>query len=114
MKFPFPQKLNDIAVLTGAEVIGNNLDLVTGINEIHKVETGDITFVDHSKYYDKALQSNASFVIINKNVEPPAGKALLFHEDPFSVYIRIVQQFRSFQPSANSISESAVIGKGTI
>ena len=28
---------------------------VTGINEIHMVEAGDMTFVDHPKYYAKAL-----------------------------------------------------------
>jgi UDP-3-O-[3-hydroxymyristoyl] glucosamine N-acyltransferase len=46
------------------------------MNEIHVVETGDIVFVDHPKYYDKALNSAATIVLINKKF-CPEGKALL-------------------------------------
>jgi UDP-3-O-[3-hydroxymyristoyl] glucosamine N-acyltransferase len=114
MKFPSPQKLSDLARLTSSRIIGDDQKLVHGVNEIHKVEEGDITFVDHPKYYDKALQSAATFIIINKEVKVPEGKALLFHEDPFSVYVNIVKHFRPFQPSAASISPTAVIGAGTV
>ncbi|CAN5510146.1 UDP-3-O-(3-hydroxymyristoyl)glucosamine N-acyltransferase [soil metagenome] len=114
MKFSSPQKLQDIAKLTGSRIIGDEQKLVLGINEIHKVEEGDITFVDHPKYYDKALNSAATFIIINKEVPVPAGKALLFHNDPFSVYVWIVNHFRPFQPSVKYISDSAKIGQGTI
>ena len=94
--------------------MGDGNLFVGGINEIHRVENGDITFVDLPKYYDKALQSAASFVIINKEVEIPKGKALLFHADPFSVYVSIVKHFRPFQPSNKSISSSATVGEGTV
>jgi UDP-3-O-[3-hydroxymyristoyl] glucosamine N-acyltransferase len=114
MKFPSPQKLNDLAKLTDSHVMGDGNLFVGGINEIHRVENGDITFVDLPKYYDKALQSAASFVIINKEVEIPKGKALLFHADPFSVYVSIVKHFRPFQPSNKSISSSATVGEGTV
>jgi len=114
MRFNKPVSLGELAGFTGATVIGDGAMLVQGINEIHKVESGDITFVDHPKYYDKALSSAATFVIINKEVPVPPGKALLFSEDPFSVYIKIVQRFRSFERSLTPISETAVIGEGTI
>jgi len=114
MKFPSPQALNDLAKLTSTTVIGDGTKSVLGINEIHKVEPGDITFVDHPKYYDKALSSAASFVIINKKVEAPEGKSLLFSETPFDAYNAIVKHFRSFEPAAKAISDSAVIGGGTV
>ena len=114
MKFSSPQKLADLARLTSSRIIGDEDKLVLGINEIHKVEEGDITFVDHPKYYDKALQSAATFIIINKDVKIPEGKALLFHEDPFSVYVSIVKHFRPFQPSSTYISPTAAIGKDTV
>ena len=114
MKFDEPIKLSALAAFTGSKVMGDGTMPVTGINEIHKVDAGDITFVDHPKYYDKALGSAASFVIINKEVDVPKGKALLFHEDPFSVYNAIVRKYRSFQPSSAAISSSASIGKGTV
>jgi UDP-3-O-[3-hydroxymyristoyl] glucosamine N-acyltransferase len=114
MKFPAPVPLSELATLTGSRVIGDGKSRVTGINEIHKVGPGDITFVDHPKYYDKALSSGATFVIINREIEAPGGKSLLFHEDPFSAYTTIVKKYRKFVPSSGSISETASIGKGTV
>lgn len=114
MNFPVPVLLKDLADLTASTVIGDGSMKVSGINEIHKVENGDITFVDHQKYYDKALSSVATFIIINKKVEAPEGKALLYCEDPFAAYNKIVKKFRSFEPAKRSISDSAVIGEGTV
>ena len=85
--------LKEIAQIIGAEVIGNENAMATGINEIHKVETGDITFVDVEKYFKKALNSAASFIIINKRVEAPMGKALLLCEKPFAAYNSLVAHF---------------------
>src|SRR5436190_5645311 len=114
MKFPSPVALNVLASLTNSKVVGKADVSVTGINEIHKVESGDITFVDHPKYYDKALESAATFIIINKVIDPPAGKALLVCDDPFTAYVTIVGKFRSFIPSTRNISETATIGSGTV
>ncbi len=103
-----------IAELIGAELAGNTTAFATGINEIHKVEEGDLVFVDHPKYYEKCLQSAASFIIINTRTEIPEGKALLIVDDPFEAYLRIVNHFRPFAPSMKSISNTAVLGEGTV
>jgi UDP-3-O-[3-hydroxymyristoyl] glucosamine N-acyltransferase len=114
MKFSAPQSLKDLAALTSSVVIGDGSSIVSGINEIHKVENGDVTFVDHEKYYDKALSSSATFIIINKKIEPPPGKALLYNSAPFDAYNKIVNHFRRFEPCVKNISDSAVIGQGTV
>jgi UDP-3-O-[3-hydroxymyristoyl] glucosamine N-acyltransferase len=57
---------------------------IYGMNEIH-VEKGDIVFVDHPKYYTKALNSAATVILINKKVDCPEGKALLISEDPLAI-----------------------------
>ncbi len=114
MKFSKAASLNELAQLTGSRVIGDGASSVSGINEIHKVEIGDITFVDHPKYYEKALASKASFVIINKEMEAPSNKSLLFSEDPFLAYNTIVKKYRTFEASKDLISPSASIGAGTI
>ena len=113
MKFSRPQKVKDLATLIGAEIIGETNLVLEGINEINVTEDGDIVFVDHPKYYDKALNSKASAIIINKAVECPAGKALLVCADPFSAFNRISSQFSSRSFSQKPISDSAVIGKNT-
>ena len=114
MKFPSPVSIIELAKLTGSLLISRSEDLASGINEIHMVENGDITFVDHPKYYDKALSSAATFIIINKKIEAPEGKTLLINVDPFTAYIAIVKKFRSFTPSTLNISNTAQIGEGTI
>lgn len=114
MKFPSPVSAEWIADLIGAKLIGNTKGQATGINEIHKVEEGDLVFVDHPKYYDKCINSAATFIIINKEAAVPNGKALLVCDEPFEAYLKIVNHFRPFAPSAKPISDSATIGKGTV
>ncbi|MDP4290539.1 MAG: UDP-3-O-(3-hydroxymyristoyl)glucosamine N-acyltransferase [Bacteroidota bacterium] len=106
--------LKQIADLIHAGFSGDPDFLITGLNEIHMVQRGDLTFVDHPKYYAKALNSNATTIIINKEVECPEGKALLFHDDPFAAYVSLVKRFRPFEASQNMISPSAQIGEGTV
>lgn len=117
MKFSTTYTLKQIVEIigqSGTQMKGHPEFAVTGINEIHKVEPGDITFVDHPKYYNKALCSAATTVIINKEVEVPEGKALIISDDPFRDYVRIVKHFKPFIPSQSAISPSAEIGEGTI
>lgn len=113
MKFPTIYPLKEIAAIIGCEYVGDDNFPVYGMNEIHVVEPGDIVFVDHPKYYDKALQSAATIVLINKQVECPEGKALLVSDDPFRDFNKLTKHFRPFQPSA-AIADSAQIGEGTI
>jgi UDP-3-O-[3-hydroxymyristoyl] glucosamine N-acyltransferase len=114
MKFPKTYPLHEIASIIGCEYVGESNFPVQGMNEIHVVEIGDIVFVDHPKYYDKALQSAATIILINKNVDCPTGKALLISDDPFRDFNKLTNYFKPFQSSINSISASAKIGKGTV
>ena len=114
MKFPKAHTLKQVASLIDCNFIGTEDFQVLGINEIHVVEPGDIVFVDHPKYYDKALNSAATIILINKEVECPEGKALLVSDDPFRDFNKLTDHFKPFVASNVSISESAKIGKKTI
>ena len=114
MKFPKIHSLQEIANLLNCEFIGDQNFPVLGMNEIHVVEPGDIVFVDHPKYYDKALQSAATIVLINKKVDCPEGKALLISDDPFRDFNTLTKHFRPFQATTVSIALSATIGEGTV
>jgi UDP-3-O-[3-hydroxymyristoyl] glucosamine N-acyltransferase len=113
MKFEKPVAVQWIADFIGALLIGDKNQLATGINEIHKVSQGDISFVDFEKYYSTCLNSAATVIIINKETDCPAGKTLLVVDDPFSAYVSLVNHFRPFEPASKMISDSAVIGSGT-
>ena len=114
MKFKQTQTLQQIASLLNIDFSGEPNFSISGINEIHVVEEGDIVFVDHPKYYKKALTSKATTVLINKKIECPEGKTLLISEDPFNDFNKIIKHFNPFIASKATISETAIIGEGTI
>ena len=66
MKFKTPISVKEIAKKINAEIIGDDTLIATGINEIHKVEPGDITFSDVKKYFKKSIKSAATIIILNE------------------------------------------------
>jgi len=114
MKFPITYTLKQISELIDSEYVGDENFPVLGMNEIHVVQKGEIVFVDHPKYYDKALNCEASIILINKKVDCPEEKALLISEDPFRDFNRLTNFFKPFKKTDTLISNSAKIGKGTI
>ena len=113
MQFPSPVSVQWIGDLIQAKITGNDKAYATGINELHKVEAGDLVFVDHPKYYEKCINSAADFIIINKETNVPEGKALLVVENPFEAYCKIINHFRPFAPAEKMINDTSVIGEGT-
>jgi UDP-3-O-[3-hydroxymyristoyl] glucosamine N-acyltransferase len=106
--------LKEVSQIINCQYIGNENFPVNGINEIHVVREGDIVFVDHPKYYDKALNSAATVVLINKKVDCPEGKALLISDDPFRDFNKLTIYFNPFIASKIRISETSIIGEGTV
>ncbi|KAB2914216.1 MAG: UDP-3-O-(3-hydroxymyristoyl)glucosamine N-acyltransferase [Bacteroidetes bacterium] len=117
MKLPRKHTLQEVAQMINARFVGPDDFAVTGINEIHMVEAGDITFVNVEKYYKKALTSAATIVLINKDVECPEGKALLISDDPFRDYTFLCKHFSPTpvpQTKAYHTGNNVTIGKNTI
>ena len=119
MNFDKPIPVREIASWINARLIGNDQLQLTGINEIHKLRSGDITFVDHPKYYDASLNSLASAIIVPAEMNCPEGKALLVVEKPFLAYCDIVERFRTNEPlitqdSTKEIHPSVIIEPGAI
>lgn len=109
MKLSAPVSVQWISELIASEIIGNHQLEITGVNEIHQVEKGDIVFVDHPKYYAACLDSLANFIIIDQYTHHPADKTLLIVKDPFESYLTIVNHFHPFQTSIKMISDAAII-----
>ncbi|GAB4384513.1 MAG: UDP-3-O-(3-hydroxymyristoyl)glucosamine N-acyltransferase [Salibacteraceae bacterium] len=113
MKLDRPVTAAEVAKITGAEIIGSGDVLIGGINEIHRVEPGDLAFVDHPKYFDRTLNSAATAILINKRIDCPPNKVLLYHPDPFAAFNAAIRAFFSNQPDDQRISASARIGDNT-
>ncbi|WP_299179708.1 UDP-3-O-(3-hydroxymyristoyl)glucosamine N-acyltransferase [uncultured Aquimarina sp.] len=114
MKFPQKHTLKQIATLISSEFVGSPDFPVLGMNEIHVVTPGDIVFVDHPKYYDKALESDATVVLINKKVSCPEGKALLISDDPFRDFNKLTTYFKPFEKAVSIVADTAKIGDNTV
>ena len=109
MKLNVPYRLDDIASIIGCHYIGNPAHQVTGINEIHIVESGDIVFVDHPKYYEKALNSAATTIIIDKETDCPEGKALIISENPFDDFNALTRHFApKLGPKTDSVDQDLI------
>ncbi len=109
MKLQKEYTVKEIAELIGCEFIGDENHIVTGLNEIHMVEPGDLMFVDYHKYYDKALNSAATTILIDKKVDCPEGKALIISEKPFDDYNKLTRHFSPPIPQTNAIGENSII-----
>lgn len=114
MRLLDPLPVTELAEQLSAELRGDQSLQITGINEVHHVEPGDLTFVDHPKYYQKALHSAASVMLIDQSVEPPVGKAILIVDHPFDEYDRLVRKYRPEQHLSHTIDPTAQIGTGTV
>lgn len=113
MKFNKAYSVKEIATILESPYFGNAEAQLRGINEIHRVEKGDIVFVDHPKYYDKALNSLADGILINKEVEVPEGKGIIVCEDPFASFNKLLNYFSPFQFSEKQHGEDLVVGTHT-
>lgn len=98
MKLNNPITLGEVANFLKCKMIGNADMIITGINEIHKVQEGDLTFVDYHKYYDRAIQSEATYILINAEIEFPPHKGILISDDPFRDYNKLVNRYYETQP----------------
>ncbi|AEA44441.1 UDP-3-O-(3-hydroxymyristoyl)glucosamine N-acyltransferase [Fluviicola taffensis] len=111
MKIGSIHTIGAIAQFLGRTVVGDESLIVTGINEIHRVEAGDLVFVDHPKYYDKAVHSAATFILIDKEVEVPAGKALIISPEPFDDYNKLTRKFSPYRPQMSMTGENCQIAE---
>jgi UDP-3-O-[3-hydroxymyristoyl] glucosamine N-acyltransferase len=114
MQFPQPVSVRELAERFHATILGDDSLAATGINEIHKVQPGDIAFSDVRKYFDKTLKSAATIILLNEAAACPPGKAILVVEKPFEVYDAIIRSYRPFDPLTVPVSHQAQIQPGVM
>lgn len=114
MKLKKEHTVAEIAALIDGRYIGNADHPVTGLNEIHRVEAGDLMFVDHPKYYQKALKSAATTILIDQEVECTEGKALIISEQPFDDYNKLTRHFAPTVPWTGDIGKNTSIDPSAV
>ena len=110
MKFSAPIPVREMAErLNASQIIGDDTLEANGINEIHKVQHGDVAFSDVKKYFAKTLSSAATVILLNEPADCPPGKVILVVEDPFEAYDSLIRAHRHFEPLTSAVSHRARI-----
>jgi UDP-3-O-[3-hydroxymyristoyl] glucosamine N-acyltransferase len=78
------------------------------------VEVGDLVFVDHPKYYQKALNSAATTILIDQHVECPEHKALIISTAPFDDFNKLTRHFNPNTPLTKQWGEHCSIAKTAV
>lgn len=114
MELKEPTTLKEVAAFLGCSYEGSPDHKITGLNEIHRVKSGDIVFVDHPKYYDKAVNSAATTILIDKKVDFPEGKGLLISEKPFDDFNKLTKHHEPRKNLSSKIGENTTISESAI
>ena len=93
MNFLEEISLKEVSRILNRHYLGKDEHLIFGMNEIHNVQKGDLVYVDHPKYYDKALNSLADTIIIDKKIQVPENKAIIISDNPFADYNKLAKMF---------------------
>ncbi len=115
MKLKKAVTVAEIAKLVGAKaVLGDNQLLVEHLDEIQRVKKGSLIFIDDDKYLNLGVYSQATAVLVDKMVDYPENKALIWVESPFAAFNLLAKVFSPFIAMTANISPNATIGENTI
>ena len=107
--------LKEIAAFVSGELLGDGAVSINGINGIREAESGELAFIIKAK--DGALidSTNASCVIIPKDVKGPFNKPVIKIENPSVAFSKIIEHINPDSiPHPKGIHETAIISKSAI
>lgn len=125
MKFTVDQ----IADLIEGTVNGNGATLISNFDKIEEGKSGSISFLSNPKYESYLYQTNASAVIISKDLalKKPVKTALIRVSDPYLAFTILLQKYQelvekketgiqvpSYIAENTQISENAFVGRFTV
>jgi UDP-3-O-[3-hydroxymyristoyl] glucosamine N-acyltransferase len=110
------KKLKELAEWVGGTVVGDGEVEISRVSSIEAAQAGEITFIANPKYLPKLNETNASAVIVSKEITQ-ANKPLLCVTQPSVAFAKIVGlfSFKPYQPKGIDpsawVSPTAQLGK---
>jgi len=106
-----PKTVKEIAEFIGAEVIGDENIVITGISGIKEASPGDITFLANPKYFPLLEKTTASAVIVPQDIIS-SSKTILRTENPSLAFTQVISWlFPSQIKHPQGIHPTAILGK---
>jgi UDP-3-O-[3-hydroxymyristoyl] glucosamine N-acyltransferase len=104
--------LADIARLIGGTILGDAGRVVTGIAAIESAGPDDVAFVANPRYVRCIPDSHAGAIICAPGTEAH-GKTLVWVDNPYLAYARLLRHFNPPPPEPGTIDERAHVGDDT-
>ncbi len=104
------KRLKDLAILVDGEVFGDEDTEISGVAPIEIAKPGEITFIANSRYLSKLNETNASSVIVSKEIIS-ANKPLLRVKDPYLAFVKILTLFSQKTRKPMGIDPNAWVSK---
>lgn len=110
-------KIKEIAEFLGGEIEGDPEEKIYGFSSLEDARRGDISFVSEKRYVKIAEESEATCVIVPRDVKIE-GKNLIKVDDPYLAFIKVVENFfpcEVYFPEGKNffVSPTASIGDGS-
>lgn len=115
-------KIEDIAKLTGAVIIGTTNNEINSLNRIEYAIDGEITFYSNPKYQLYLQKSNATAIFIPTDLDetPKENQVYLKVENPYEAFLKLVmyidntrkRQLKGIHPTA-VLEPSVQIGENS-
>ena len=107
MKFTVDQ----IADLIEGTVNGNGATLISNFDKIEEGKLGSISFLSNPKYESYLYQTDASAVIISKDLtlKKPVKTALIRVSDPYLAFTVLLQKYQELVEKKETICSERVL-----
>ncbi|HUD01891.1 MAG TPA: UDP-3-O-(3-hydroxymyristoyl)glucosamine N-acyltransferase [Rhabdochlamydiaceae bacterium] len=106
------QKLQNLAKLTEAKLIGDPEHLITGVDDLAHASSSDASFLSNPLYRPLLKTTHAGVICIDPNTPLIEGKNYLISDNPSDTFQQIVKLFSSSEKTASGfhgIHPTAVI-----
>ena len=104
---------SDVASIVGGVVDGDKESTITKLSKIENGDENSLSFLGNPKYNDYLYSTNASIIIVNKNLEikKRVNSTLIRVNDPSLAFSQLLEYFESQKDAEIGISKTAEINK---
>ena len=107
---------SEVASIVDGVVDGNKKSTITRLSKIQNGDKNSLSFLGNPKYNEYLYSSNASIIIVNKNLETKKkiNPTLIRVNDPNLAFSQILEYFETQNDNDVGISKNAEINKSSI
>lgn len=105
------QTIKHLAELVNGEVVGDETLLITGVASLESAKTGDIIFVENTKFLTSALTSLASAIVLSKKIaiDDAEKKTFILVDYPKLAFAKIISKICPAPKPPSIIHPTAIL-----